>query len=110
MGNGQPQPQMQRLSPEQIARMQEEDRQIRLEFFPPQVDTNGLERQCVFCKEVLHPLHNRNYDGCVGGYCNKLCRKGHERQLMLGGMGGDEVEMEISKYEDWRPIRHSDVV
>ncbi len=108
MGNGQ-QRQV-RLSPEQVAQLQEEDRQWRLEFMPPQVDINGVERVCVLCHGILNPLHNRNYDGAVGGYCNKLCMKEHERKLMLGGMSPGEADLEISKYEDWRPKRHSPVV
>ena len=99
------------LSPEEMAEMQEMDRQWRLEYMPPQLDVNGMERQCVFCRSVLNPIHNRNYDGCVGGFCNKLCRKDYERKLLSDGkMTVDDATNEVDKYEDWRPKRHSVVV
>jgi len=104
-------PQARQVTAEQIAEFQEMDRQWRLEFMSPQVDVNGVERLCVQCRSPLHPWHNQNYDGSVGGFCNKLCMKGYERKMMGdGSMSGNDAEMEISKYEDWKPKRHSLVV
>jgi len=98
-------------SPEQLARLQEEDRQWRMGYFPPQRDTEGIDRQCVFCKAVLNPLMNRNYDATAGGYCNRLCMKEHERKLMYDeGMSSEEASVELDKYENWKPRRHSQVV
>ena len=96
MSNG-GRPQQRKLTPEEMAQFQEADRQWRLEYMPPQVDVNGMERQCVHCKSVLNPLHNRNYDGSTGGFCGKLCRKGYE------------ADVEIEKYENWKPKKHSPV-
>jgi cyanate lyase len=37
--------------------------------------------------------------------------KGYERKMMGDGlMSGNDAEIEISKYEDWKPKRHSLVV
>jgi hypothetical protein len=103
--------QMQRLSPEQVAEMQEMDRQWRLEFMPPQVDVNGMERVCMQCHSPLHPWHNQNYDGSTGGFCNKLCMKAFEGKLLLDGkMSIGEATNEVEKYEDWKPKRHSPIV
>ncbi|MCJ7828215.1 MAG: hypothetical protein MUP81_00545 [Dehalococcoidia bacterium] len=108
MGNGT----RQRMpTPEEVAQFQEADRQWRLEFMPPQVDVNGMERVCVLCKAVLNPIHNRNYDGSVGGFCNKLCSKEMERALLKDGkVSVEEAELEIGKYEDWKPKKHSPVL
>ena len=97
-------------TPEELARWQEQDRQFRLEIMPPQVDTQGIERQCVLCRGVLNPLHNPNYDGTVGGYCSKLCRRAHEKKLMAEGMNATDATIEIDKFEDWKPLKHSAVV
>lgn len=99
-----------RLSPEMLARLQEEDRQWRLQYMPPQLDINGVERLCVFCHSPLHPLHNRNYDGTTGGFCNKLCARYYEKKMMEDGMGIEGATNERDKYEDWKPKRHSEVV
>lgn len=107
MGNGQRQ---ERVSPEQMAEMQRMDREFRLEIMPPQVDVNGIERVCVLCRSILHPLHNRNYDGSVGGFCNKLCAADYETKCMKEGMSSEDAANEVDKYEDWKPKRHSPVV
>lgn len=99
------------LSQEEIAQFQEADRQYRLELMPPQVDVNGIERQCVYCQSVLNPIRNRHYDGAVGGFCNKLCMKGYEKKLLMSGeMTAEDAENEIDKYEDWKPRKHSPIV
>ena len=103
-------PQSRQVSPEQVAQFQEMDRQWRLEFMSPQVDVNGMERLCVHCHSPLHPWHSQNYDGSVGGFCNKLCMKDYERKLISGGMSVGDADVEISKYEDWKPKKHSAVV
>jgi len=104
-------PQPRQVTAEQMAEMQEMDRQWRLEFMPSQVDVNGMERLCVQCRSPLHPWHNQNYDGSTGGFCNKLCRKEYERKLLSdGSMTISDAEMEIEKYEDWKPKKHSAVV
>ena len=77
---------------------------------PPQVDTQGIDRQCVLCRRILNPLSNRDYDGSVGGYCNKLCRRAHEKKLMDEGVSPDEASVEIDKYENWKPMQHSPVL
>ena len=101
-------PQPRQVTPEQIAEMQEIDRQWRLEFMPPQLDMNGMERLCVQCHSPLHPIHNRDYDGSVGGFCNRLCMKEYEQKLARdGSMSASDVEIEIDKYEDWKPKKHS---
>jgi len=105
-----PQPgQMQRLSPEQVAEMQEMDRQWRLEFMPPQVDTQGIERVCVLCHSILNPIHNRNYDGGIGGFCNKLCAADYETKMMKEGMSVGDATIEVEKYEDWKSKKHSPI-
>ena len=98
------------LTADEMAQLQEVDRQWRLEFMPAQVDVNGLERLCVFCRSNLNPIHNRNFDGSVGGYCNKLCIKEHERKLLSEGVSVTDATIEIEKYEDWKPRKHSPVV
>jgi hypothetical protein len=103
-------PQSRQVTPEQMVEMQEMDRQWRLEFMSPQVDTNGMDRLCVQCRSPLHPWHNQNYDGSVGGFCNKLCRHGYERKLMLEGMSLTDTCIEVDKYEDWKPKKHSPIV
>lgn len=107
MGGGQ---QQRQVSPEQLAKFQEADRQWRLEFMPPQVDTSGIERVCVHCKSILNPLHNPNYDGSTGGFCSKLCAKDYERKLIADGMDIKDVWNEVDKYEDWKPKKHSPVL
>jgi hypothetical protein len=102
-------PQSRQVSPEQMAELQEMDRQWRLECMPPQVDVNGMERQCVYCKSVLNPIHNQNYDGSTGGFCSKLCRKSCEKKLIEGGISVDDATNEVDKYEDWRPKKHSPI-
>ena len=97
-------------TPEEVAQWQEMDRQWRLEWMPPQVDMNGMERQCVYCKQILNPIHNRNYDGAVGGFCNKLCSKDYEKKMMISGMTVDDATIEVEKYEDWKPKKHSPIV
>ena len=44
--------------------------------FPPQEGT------CFYCGRLLNFESNRSYDSTVRGYCNKLCRKDHETQLI----------------------------
>jgi len=103
-------PQSRQVTPKQMAEFQEMDRQWRLEFMPPQLDINGVERLCVHCHSPLHPWHSQNYDGSVGGFCNKLCMKNYERKLISdGSIGASDAEMEIEKYEDWKPKKHSPV-
>ena len=103
-------PQPRKVTSEQIAEFQEIDRQWRLEFIPPQLDINGVERMCVQCRSPLHPWHNQNYDGSVGGFCNKLCMKEYEKKLNSdGAMSVRDADMEIEKYEDWRPKKHSPI-
>lgn len=97
-------------TPEEVAQFQEMDRQWRLEWMPPQVDVNGMERVCVYCHSILNPLHNRNYDGSTGGFCNKLCRHDYEGKMVVGGMSLGDAENETEKYEDWKPKKHSPVV
>jgi hypothetical protein len=107
MGNGR---QQRMPTAEEIAEFQRMDREMRMEWMPPQVDVNGVERQCILCHSILHPIHNRGYDGSVGGFCSKLCRKDYERKLSLEGMSMSDVEMEVEKYEDWKPKKHSPVI
>jgi len=109
MGNER-RPQPRQVTPEQMAEFQEMDRQWRLEFMPPQVDVNGVERMCVYCKSVLNPIHNSNYDGSVGGFCNKLCAMEYENKMMREGIGAVDAGNEVDKYEDWKPKKHSPVV
>jgi len=97
-------------TPEEIAEFQEMDRQWRLEYMPPQVDVNGMERVCVHCRGILNPIHNRNYDGAVGGFCNKLCAADYETKMMKEGMSAEDAMNELDKYEDWKPKKHSVVV
>lgn len=98
-------------TPEELAAWQEQDRLWRLEIFPPQIDTQGIDRQCVLCRGILNPLSNQNYDGSVGGYCNKLCRRAHEKKLMdTDNMSPEEASIEVDKYEDWKPLKHSPVL
>lgn len=106
MGNGR---QPMRVSPEQLAQIQEEMRQLKLMDSPPQVDLNGVDRLCVMCKSALHPWHNSGYDGSIGGFCNKLCAKEFERKMQSEGMSVGEADVEVSKYEEWKPKRHSPV-
>ena len=110
MGSEREQRQPRPLSPEEVAEMQELDRQWRLQYMPPQRDVNGVERVCVLCHSILNPIHNRNYDATVGGFCNKLCAKEFERKCVSEGMTVGEADVEASKYEEWRPVRHSPVV
>lgn len=110
MGNGQRQPQSMRMTAEQMEMMREMERQMKLEMMPPQVDMNGMERQCVFCHGILNPLRNSNYDGSTGGFCSKLCAADYEKRLMIEGMGEGDAAIEVDKYEEWRPKRHSQVV
>ena len=110
MSNGRPQQQMRRASPEEMAQMQEDNRQYKLINCPPQLDTQGTTRVCMFCKSFLHPIHNANYDGTVGGYCNKLCRKDHEHKLVDEGMTNADAVLETEKYEDYKPKQLSPVV
>jgi hypothetical protein len=100
----------QQISPEQMAELQEMDRQWRLEFMPPQVDVNGMERLCVHCHSTLNPIHNHNYDGSTGGFCNKLCAADYETKCIKDGMSMEDAGVEVDKYEDWKPKRHSPVV
>lgn len=79
-------PQAPRMSVEEMAAKQMEERQIRLGMFPPQ------EGMCLFCTKPLSPLENRNYDGTTEGYCNKQCRQGRCKKLVEGGM--DQMEAE----------------
>jgi len=102
-------PQARQVTAEQVAEFQEMDRQWRLEFMPPQVDINGVERLCVHCHSPLHPWHNQNYDGSTGGFCNKLCRHSYEKKLMLDGMNMTDAGNEVEKYEDWKPKKHSPI-
>lgn len=108
MGDGRQQ--QRRLTPEEIAEIQEQDRQWRMEVMPPQVDINGVERLCIMCHSPLHPWHNRNYDGSVGGFCSKLCMKEFERKCALEGMGASDVDVAVDNYEEWRPKKHSPVL
>ena len=103
-------PQSRQVSPEQMAEMQEMDRQWRLEFMPPQVDINGVDRVCMQCHSCLNPIHNRDYDGSVGGFCNKLCAADYETKCIKEGMSMGDAGNEVDKYEDWKPKRHSPVV
>jgi len=92
-----------RPSPEEIASFQEEDRQVRLQYFPPQFAPNGEPMLCVSCGGVLNPIHNRNFDGGTGGFCNKLCRKDYEKKLMNDeDFSVDEAGHEVDKYESYR--------
>ena len=102
-------PQPIQVTPEQMAKMQEMDRQWRLEWMPPQVDVNGMERVCVLCHAVLSPVHNRNYDGSVGGFCNKLCAHDYGRKMQREGMTVVDAENEVEKYDDWKPTKHSPI-
>jgi hypothetical protein len=108
MSNGQRQ--QMRLSPEQMAQLQEEERQVRLEIMQPQVDINGVDRVCMHCRRTLNPIHNPNYDGSTGGFCNMLCAKAFEVKQIEDGMSEEEAGNEREKYEDWKPKRHSPVV
>jgi hypothetical protein len=110
MGNERRPRQERPLSPEEVAELQEMDRQWRLNYMPPQLDVNGIERVCVLCHSVLNPLHNRNYDATVGGFCNKLCAKKFERKCVSEGMTMQEADVEVGKCEEWKPVRHSPVV
>ena len=102
--------QARRVSPKETAQLQEMDRQWILEFMPPQRDVNGMDRVCVLCHSLLNPIYNHNYDGTVGGFCNKLCRHDFERKMMLEGMSIEEADLESGKYEDWKPKKHALVV
>ena len=110
MGNGQQQRQQRIPTPEEMAEFQRMDREFKMQVMPPQIDLNGMERICVECHSVLHPIHNRNYDGTTGGFCNKLCAKSHERKKMGEGMTASEADVEVGKYEDWKPKKHSPVL
>lgn len=92
-----------RLSPEEVLKLQEMDKVWRVENMPPQVDIEGLERICIMCKQPLHPLMNREYDGSTGGFCNKLCRKDMERKMILDGKTLDDIDKELEKFESWKP-------
>lgn len=100
----------QRPSPEQIVEFERMDREFRMREMPPQVDREGLERVCISCKSVLHPLHNRNYDATVGGFCNKLCMKDYERKLRVEGTSVVDADIEVSKYEDWKPMTQTAMI
>jgi len=104
MGEGR---QQRQPTPEEMAQWQEADRQWRLEWMPSQVDVNGVERVCVYCRSVLNPIHNRNYDGTIGGFCNKLCAMEHEDKMMEEGMSEGDAAIEVEKYEGWKPKRQT---
>lgn len=93
-----------RLTPEEAGRMQAQFRQMRLESFPPQLDPDGGATQCVNCRGILHPLENNNYDGSVGGFCNKLCAKAYEKKLInTDNFSPQEASDEVDKYESLKP-------
>ena len=97
--------QQRRLSPEELAQLQEQDRQIRLEMFPPQNAPNGELMLCVFCSSPLHPLHNPNFTNGIGGFCNKLCAKAMDRKLINEeNYTPEEASNEIDKYESYRRV------
>ena len=98
------------LTKEEIAEYQEQDRQWRLTYMPPQQDINGIDRVCIHCQSPLHPLRNRKYDATTGGFCDKLCAKDYEQKLMKDGMSAEDAGVEIDKYEDWKPKKHSPVI
>ena len=53
-------------------------KRTRRQPFPPQ------QGECFFCGRALDEA-NHNHDTTVRGYCNKLCRKAHETQLIQEG-------------------------
>ena len=97
-------------TPDEIAQFQEADRQWRLEYMPSQVDVNGMDRVCVYCKSILNPIHNKDYDGSVGGFCNKLCAHDYDKKMQRDGMSIEDAGNEVDKYEDWKPKKHSAIV
>ena len=95
---------MRQPTAEEIAAFHAIDKECRLAWFPPQLDEEGKIRACAQCHGSLHPLHNREYDASVGGYCNKLCRRVTEKRLMNeDGMLPSEASMEVDKLEGYKP-------
>jgi len=102
---------MRTLTSDEVAALQEADREWRMAWMPPQIDEEGKVRVCVQCHSYLHPLHNKDYDASVGGYCNKLCRRAQEKKLMYeDGMTPQEASDEIDKCEAYKPKVVADTV
>lgn len=100
-----------RITPEQMAAAAEANRQWMLAYMPPQVSAAGEELVCVYCQSLLHPIHNRRYDGTVGGFCNKLCAKEYEQRLMCEqDITPEEASLEVDMFENWKRKRNMDVI